>query len=59
MFGYISLAEDGTVGLVDSLVPGWGDGLDDLTGTYEDGVFTIDAVYNGFTMHFYETWVKE
>jgi hypothetical protein len=59
MFGYIYLEEDGTVGLVDSLVPGWGDGLDDLTGTYEDGVFTIDAVYNGFTMHFYETWVKE
>ena len=59
MSGVISLAEDGTLGLVDSLVPGWGNGLDDLTGTFEDGVFTIDAVYNGFTMHFYETWVKE
>ena len=57
-FGYISLAKDGTVGLVDSIVPGWGDSLDDLTGTYEDGVFTIDATYVG-TMHFYETWVKE
>ena len=57
-FGYSSLAEDGTVGLVDSIVPGWGDSLDDLTGTYEDGVFTIDATYVG-TMHFYETWVKE
>ena len=57
-FGYISLAEDGTVGLVDSIVPGWGDSLDDLTGTYADGVFTIDATYVG-TMHFFETWVKE
>lgn len=57
-FGHISLAEDGTVGLIDSIVPGWGDSLDDLTGTYEDGVFTIDATYVS-TMHFYETWVKE
>ena len=57
-FGYISLAEDGTVGLIDSIVPGWGDSLDDLTGTYADGVFTIDATYVG-TMHFFETWVKE
>lgn len=59
MGGTISLAADGTVGLISSLVPGWGDGLDDLTGSYADGVFTIDAVYNGFTMHFYQTWVKE
>lgn len=59
MGGTISLAADGTVGLISSLVPGWGDGLDDLTGSYADGVFTVDAVYNGFTMHFYQTWVKE
>ena len=59
MGGTISLAADGTVGLISSLVPGWGDSLDDLTGSYADGVFTIDAVYNGFTMHFYQTWVKE
>lgn len=56
--GVISLAEDGTVGYIDSIVPGWGDSLDDLTGTYEDGVFTVDATYVG-TMHFFETWVKE
>lgn len=59
MGGTISLAEDGTLGLISSLVPGWGDGLDDLTGTFADGVFTVDAVYNGNTMHFYQTWVKE
>ena len=57
-YGLISLDADGTVGYIDSIVPGWGDSLDDLTGTYEDGVFTIDATYVG-TMHFYETWVKE
>jgi len=59
MFGKISLADDGTVGLIGSLVEGWGDGLDDLSGNYADGIFTIDAIYNGFTMHFYQTWVKE
>ena len=59
MGGTISLAADGTLGLISSLVPGWGDGLDDLTGTFADGVFTVDAVYNGNTMHFYQTWVKE
>ena len=59
MGGTISLAADGTVGLISSLVPGWGNGLDDLTGSYADGVFTVDAVYNKNTMHFYQTWVKE
>ena len=59
MGGTISLAADGTVGLISSLVPGWGDSLDDLTGSYADGVFTVDAVYNKNTMHFYQTWVKE
>lgn len=59
MGGTISLAADGTVGLISSLVPSWGDGLDDLTGSYADGVFTVDAVYNKNTMHFYQTWVKE
>ena len=59
MGGTISLAADGTVGLISSLVPSWGDGLDDLTGSFADGVFTVDAVYNKNTMHFYQTWVKE
>ena len=58
MEGIISLAADGSVSLVNSLVAGWGDSLDDLTGTYADGVFTVDATYVG-TMHFFETWVKE
>ena len=57
-FGYISLAEDGTVGYIDSIVPGWGDSLVDLNGTYADGVFEIAAEYVSGMM-FYETWVKE
>jgi hypothetical protein len=57
-FGYISLAEDGTVGYIDSIVPGWGDSLVDLNGTYADGVFEIEAEYVS-GMKFFETWVKE
>lgn len=58
MGGTIALAADGSLSLVSSLVPGWGDSLDDLTGTYANGVFTVDATYVE-TMHFLETWVKE
>ena len=58
MYGKISLAEDGTVGLVSSLVAGWGDSLEGLEGTYSDGVFVISAEYVSGMM-FYQTWVKE
>lgn len=57
-FGHISLAADGTVGYIDSIVPGWGDSLLDLNGTYADGVFEIEAEYVS-GMKFFETWVKE
>lgn len=35
MMAYISIADDGTIALLDSFVPGWGDAADELT----DGVF--------------------
>ena len=54
-----TIALDGSdVSLVESYVPGWGDELVDLTGTYADGVFTIEAEYVS-SMKFFQTWVKE
>lgn len=54
-----TIALDGSaVSLVDSYIPGWGDGLVGLTGTYADGVFTIEAEYVS-SMKFFQTWVKE
>lgn len=58
MEGTISLADDGSLSLVNSLVAGWGDSLVGLEGTYSDGVFTLVAEYVS-GMKFYETWVKE
>ena len=58
MGGTIAMAADGSLSLVDCLVPGWGDSLDALEGTYSSGVFNVVATYVG-TMKFYETWVKE
>ena len=46
------------VSLVSSNVPGWGDELVDLTGTYADGIFQIEAEYVS-GMKFFQTWVKE
>ena len=57
-YGRISLAADGTVGYIESIVPGWGDSLVGLTGTYADGVFKIVAEYVS-GMKFNQTWVKE
>ena len=61
MWGIISLAGDGTVGLVESLIKGWGDGLDGLSGSYDaaNSTFKVQAVYNKNTMFFNQTWVKE
>ena len=57
MGGIIAL--DGSdVSLVDSYIPGWADGLVGLTGSYADGVFTIEAEYVS-SMKFFQTWVKE
>lgn len=60
MGGVIKIADDGTITLVDSLVPGWGDSLDDLTGTFDaaTSTYSLVAVYNKNTMFFNQTWVK-
>ena len=58
MGGTIALAADGSLSLVSSLVPGWGDSLEGVEGTYSSGVFTLVAEYVS-GMKFYETWVKE
>ena len=58
MGGTIALAADGSLSLVSSLVPGWGDSLESVEGTYSSGVFTLVAEYVS-GMKFYETWVKE
>ena len=57
--GTISVAADGTLGLVNSSVAGWGDGLDDLQGTLDaaTGNFDLVSVYAG--MEFHQTWVRQ
>lgn len=61
MMAYISIADDGTIALLDSFVPGWGDAADELT----DGVFNAangtikyTIAYAGI-MKFYVTLNKE
>lgn len=55
----ISVAEDGTVELLESEVPGWGDSHDDFTGTFDaaTGTFSLNTMYAG--MDFIQTWVKQ
>ena len=55
----ITIGEDGVIDVPYNFVPGWGDGLDDFTGTFDfaTNTFQIDAVYAG--MNFVQTWVKE
>lgn len=57
---YVSVAEDGTVSLEDSYIPGWGDGLDSLEGEYDFGssTLTYSTVYAG-TLKFNVVLVKE
>ena len=59
MQGIISIAADGTVSLLASEVPGWGDSHDSFTGTFDatTGTFTLTTVYAG--MDFVQTWVKQ
>jgi hypothetical protein len=59
MASYISVAADGTVSLLESEVPGWGDSHDDFTGSFDaaTGTFTMTTVYAG--MDFVQTWVKQ
>ena len=60
MSGKLGLAEDGTLTLLDSYVPGWGDGLDTFEGSFDAATSTIKftCVYAG-SLTFNETWVKE
>jgi len=61
MGGVIVIGDDGSVSCQGSKVPGWGDSLDDFYGTYDAATktFNVVAVYNGNTMFFNQTWVKE
>ncbi len=54
----IKIAEDGTVSLLESAVPGWGDAASDLTGTYNADTRTFDLVTNYASMDFYVTMSK-
>lgn len=59
MEALISIDGSGTVTLLQSYVPGWGDSHDDFTGTFDaaTGTFNLDVVYAA--MNFVQTWVKE
>lgn len=62
MGGHVTFDATNAMTLVDSMIPGWGDSLDAL----DDGSFdpatktlTFTSVYNGFTMEFHITAVKQ
>ena len=59
MQAVFSVAADGTVTLLDGYVPGWDDGPDGYTGTFDaaTGTFNMNTVYAG--MDFVQTWVKQ
>lgn len=59
MNGQITVADDGAVTLQAGYVPGWQDGPDDYTGSFDaaTGTFTMNTVYAG--MDFVQTWVKQ
>lgn len=59
MAATISVADDGTVTLLKSAVPGWGDAHDDFSGTFDaaTGTFEMTTVYAA--MDFVQTWVKQ
>ena len=60
MAATLAIAEDGTLTLINSFVPGWADGLDSLEGTFDfaTSTFNFVCVYAG-SLTFTETWVKE
>ena len=60
MTATIDVADDGTMTLISSYVPGWGDGLDSLEGTFDAATSTFNfvCVYAG-SLTFTETWIKE
>ena len=60
MAATVAVDDDGTLTLEDSYIPGWGDGLDSLEGTFDEATGTINfvCVYAG-SLTFTETWIKE
>ena len=59
MKGNIRISADGMVSLIDSHVPGWGDGLDLLSGSYDlnNNILTMEARYYG-NLEFHESLTK-
>ena len=59
MQAVIAIGEDGVIDVGYNYVPGWSDGLDDFTGTYDfaTNTFQMDVLYAD--MNFVQTWVKE
>jgi len=61
MQGIIGIAEDGTISLVDSYIPGWGDSVEAINDGKFDAIsktITYQAVYNKGTMFFNVTLNK-
>ena len=56
----LAIDADGTLTLVDSYIPGWGDGLDSFEGRFDAATSTLNfqCVYAS-TLTFTETWIKE
>ena len=61
MEGIISIDDNGTIGLVDSYVAGWGDSAEALEGTYDaaTGTLTWDVVYTDNPLVFHVILNKE
>jgi hypothetical protein len=59
MEAVIAIGEDGVIDVEYNFVPGWGDALDDFTGSYDfaTNTFQMDVLYAD--MNFVQTWVKE
>ena len=61
MYSYVSINEDGSLELLDSYVPGWGDAADALEGTYDSATskFTYVLTYANGDIIFHVTLEKE
>ena len=61
MNGIISIDADGTVNLLESLVPGWADSAEDFTGSYDaaTSTFTWDVTYTDYPFVFHVILTKE
>ena len=53
MGGMVILNADGSIDLVSSSIPSWGDSLDDLAGTYDEDTKTLElhSIYGGMDFH--------